>query len=75
VAEKIVLERQKYAKKLESVVNRVLGEIGSKPLVIALNYVPSLKPTDEQILLTLDFHDTLFLGFSVKPLILWKSKK
>lgn len=45
VAEKIVLERQKYAKKLESVVNKVLGEIGSKPLVIALNYVPSLKPS------------------------------
>jgi DNA replication and repair protein RecF len=43
-AEKIVLERQKYAKKLESVVNRVIGEIAFKPMVVALNYVPSLKP-------------------------------
>ena len=41
--EKIVLERQKYAKKLELVVNKVMGQISSRPLVVALRYQPSLK--------------------------------
>lgn len=42
-AQKIVLERQKYAKKLESVVNKVMGQISSHPIVVTLTYQPSLK--------------------------------
>lgn len=43
-AEKIVLDRQKYVKKLEMVLNKVMGQLDSSSMLVTLKYLPSLKP-------------------------------
>jgi len=43
-AEKIVTERHKYLKRIEVTLNKVMGQIASSPLNVALRYIPSLKP-------------------------------
>ena len=43
-AERIVLERSKYVKKIESALNKVIGQLGTKSLIVSLHYLPSIKP-------------------------------
>lgn len=43
-AEKIVLERQKYTKRLETVLNKVMGQLNTTTMMVTLKYLPSLKP-------------------------------
>ncbi len=43
-AEKIVTERQKYCKKLEVTLNKVIKMVSNDRLNVSLRYLPSLKP-------------------------------
>ena len=43
-AEKIVTERAKYVRKIETVLNKVMSQLTRTPMVVALRYLPSLRP-------------------------------